>query len=97
MRDRTAWLSEFGVSWRKLILEALEISKESWEDIVQHTLTPIELDTLFDDGYGGSEGVPFTLWTKERVYFPCVYDGREWVASVPRNPCGYKTEHIGGQ
>ena len=57
----------------------------------------LDLDKVFDSGYGGSEGEPFTLWTKDRVYFPAVYDGSEWVASVPRNPCDIATVHIGGE
>lgn len=55
------------------------------------------LDVQFDAGFGGSEGVPFTLWTTSRVYFPCVYDGSEWVESVPRDPCNVATSHVGGE
>jgi hypothetical protein len=54
------------------------------------------LDYEFDDGYGGTEGPYFTMWTKDRVYFPSCYDGAEWISSVPRNPAGESTEHIGG-
>ena len=50
----------------------------------------------FNDGYGGAEGMPFTIWTKKNVFFPAVYDGAEWVACVSRNPDGVPTEHIGG-
>lgn len=55
-----------------------------------------ELDRDFDDGFGGCEGTPFTLWSDERVYFPACYDGAEWCASVPRNPKPTATDHIGG-
>lgn len=55
------------------------------------------LDVVFHCGYGHSEGPRFTAWTVNRVYFPVVYDGSEWVASVPRNPCDEVTEHVGGQ
>lgn len=53
----------------------------------------------FDNGYGTSEGYPFTLWTKTHVYFPVVYDGSEWVESVPRNPpdTPEPKEHVGGE
>ena len=54
------------------------------------------LDVAFDAGYGSSHGPQFTAWTADRVYFPVVYDGAEWVGSVPRNPCGQATEHVGG-
>jgi hypothetical protein len=30
-----------------------------------------------------------------RVYFPCVYDGYEYVDSVPRNPVDKPIYHIG--
>ena len=55
------------------------------------------IDMKFDHGYGGNDGCAFTAWTDERVYFPVVYDGSEWVGSVPRNPCDVATEHMGGQ
>lgn len=54
------------------------------------------LDHQFADGYGSTEGLPFTLWTVKRVYFPVCYDGSEWVESVPREPNGEATEHVGG-
>ena len=60
------------------------------------TLTKEELETTFDDDFGGIEGCPFTAWSENWVYFPVQYDGSEWVGSVPRNPCDIKTEHIGG-
>ena len=50
----------------------------------------------FDDGFGGVEGVPFTAWSKDWVYFPVCYDGAQWVLRVPRNPCTHITEHVGG-
>lgn len=53
-------------------------------------------ERAFDDGYGGTEGWHFTVWTAERVYFPACYDGSEWADSAPRNPCPIPTEHIGG-
>jgi hypothetical protein len=60
------------------------------------TLTSAELDRAFDTGYGGEEGVPFTAWSDDWVYFPVCYDGAEWVGYVPRNPCSIKTKHWGG-
>lgn len=56
----------------------------------------ILLDYNFDDGFGGTEGMPFTAWTEQRVYFPACYDGAEWIESVPRSPCDEATKHIGG-
>lgn len=75
-----------------------EIAKEAGsEPLIACTLTDEELDRPFDAGYGGSEGKPFTAWTETRVIFPAVYDGSEWAASAPRNPCEEATEHVGGQ
>ena len=54
-------------------------------------------DREFDGGYGGSEGCQFTAWGRKYIYFPAVYDGSEWIAFVPRNPCLHATEHIGGE
>jgi hypothetical protein len=73
-------------TWRKLINEVMERHKDSWENIEHCTLTEKELDIEFDNGYGGEGGKPFTLWTKERIYFPTEYDTSENVASVQRNP-----------
>ena len=83
--------------WKDLISEAMEEKKESWKDVVQCTLSKEDLLAEFDDSYGATEGRPFTLWTKERVYFPAVYDGEERVASAPRNPCDEATRPVGGE
>ena len=79
-------------TWRKLIKE-----KAGEDQIVHCTLSDGELDAEFDSGFGGHEGKPFTAWGQQRVYFPVVYDGAEWVSSVPRNPCNEPTEHVGGE
>lgn len=55
------------------------------------------LDIEFDDGYGGSQGPDVLIWTEERVYFPVVYDGAEWLESAPRNPTQRGQRHVGGQ
>ena len=83
-------------TWRKMILEEMKDHEDSWDSLVSYTLTDKELDAVFDSGYGGEEGHPFTAWTETRVYFPVCYDGAEWCASVPRNPNGHPTHHIGG-
>lgn len=79
-------------SWREEIAIML-----SGEKMIACTLTDKELDVCFDAGFGGSDGKPFTAWTDTRVLFPVVYDGSEWVGSVPRNPCGVTTTHQGGE
>ena len=83
-------------TWKKLIEEAMAFHAESMSDVVSCTLSQEEMNEEFYDGYGGSEGKPFTLWTKKRVYFPVVYDGAEWCESVSRDPNGAPTDHVGG-
>ena len=100
-------------TWRKLITEemtkhgdsfdnlaglALGIT-EKWDyDTDEDIVTPGSLDTEFDSGFGSAEGCPFTFWTYTRVYFPVVYDGAEWVGSVPRYPDSNEAaKHFGGQ
>ena len=53
-----------------------------------------EMGRQFCPGFGAEEGCWFTVWTKDRVYFPTSYDGAEWVESVPRDPCGEATRHV---
>ena len=84
-------------NWKKLIEYEMKENGETFEDVVECTLTDEELMVEFYDDYGCSEGAPFTLWTTHRVYFPVVYDGSEWVESVSRNPDGKPTRHLGGQ
>ena len=84
------------ITWRTELTMELRLHSECWEDVLACTLSEEELDRPFDSGYGVVEGAPFTLWTGERVYFPCQYDGSEWVASVQRNPSYLPTSHVGG-
>jgi hypothetical protein len=83
--------------WKDLISKEMEEEKESWRDVVRCTLSEEDLLAEFDNGYLESKGKPFTLWTKERVYFPAIYNEAEWVASVPRNPCDEAKAHVGGE
>lgn len=82
-------------TWRQLI--ASELQEHPGEELVAVTLDDAALDADFDGGYGSAKGEPFTAWSQNRVYFPIVYDGAEWVGSVPRNPCDEATAHLGGQ
>ena len=84
-------------NWRELISYEMKQYGETFSDVVSITLTDEDLNERFYDGFGSSNGKPFTAWTKDRVYFPVVYDGAEWVGSVPRNPNGEKTKHHGGE
>lgn len=82
-------------TWRDEITGALEANDETWGDVEACTLSPEELDREFDGGFGEVLGVPFTLWTKKAVYFPCSYDGAEWCGFVSRHPDGKPTSHMG--
>ena len=84
-------------TWREEITEEMEKRGETWGDVEACTLDDKGLDVSFYPGYGGSKGKWFTLWTRARVYFPAVYDGSEWVESVPRNPCDEAKRHVGGE
>ena len=84
-------------TWRKELEATMGSLGESWDDVERCTLTNEQLDDVFDNSFGTSEGEPFTLWTADNVYFPAVYNGKEWVAVVPRNPIPIATNHVGGQ
>lgn len=84
-------------TWLVLLKEALRENGEEFHDIFSCAPALSKLSEPFDDDYGSSEGCPFTVWTEKRVYFPAVYAGMEWVASVSRHPDGIPTNHIGGQ
>ena len=84
-------------TWRKEIDIALKERNESFDSVVCCTLSEEELDYQFNDGFGWPNGLPFTLWTREFVYFPVCYDGAEWVGSVSRHPDNKATEHFGGE
>lgn len=83
-------------NWKAKIATAMLEAKDAGP-ILASTLTDSEAEREFDAGYGSREGDSFTAWTETRVYFPVVYDGAEWVGSVPRHPCDEKTYHHGGQ
>lgn len=82
-------------TWRNLIVEALH-EDDKFKDLLHVEIEDGGLDKVFDSGFGGTEGVPFTAWSKNWVYFPIQYDGAEWVGKAPRNPCPIRLEHQGG-
>lgn len=83
-------------TWREMFGEE---RKERGDDSPIVAVAPDEsvLDVEFDADFGLSEGPLFTVWTADRVYFPAVYDGSEWVASVSRHPDGQPTRHVGNE
>jgi len=83
-------------SWKEMLKIAFEKNKDDFDKMIC-TLSDNDLITEFNDGFGASEGKPFTAWGDKYVYFPVVYDGAEWVGSAPRNPCNEATSHWGGE
>lgn len=82
-------------TWRKEILQEMTFTKETWDQVVAKTITDKELDQKFDDHSAEVEGIAFTVWTVNFVYFPACYQGTEWCDSVPRNPCDEGKFHVG--
>ena len=83
-------------TWKKRITNEMKAFGEEWGDIVSTTMSVKQANAKFDDGFGGVNGIEFTVWTSSRVYFPACCNGSEWVESVSRNPDSKPTEHIGG-
>jgi hypothetical protein len=84
------------ITWKNKIELEMKMHEDSWANIQSCTLLENELNQEFDDGFGGENGLPFTVWTNKRVYFPICYDGAEWCGSVSRHPDGKATAHQGG-
>lgn len=83
-------------TWRKEIKGEMIDNGDAEASLFICTLTEEELDIEFRCGYGIVEGLPFTAWTENFVYFPICYDGSEDCGSVARNPNGKPTRHQGG-
>lgn len=85
-------------NWKRLIQREMAKHGESWGDIEISSRRESDLLSPFDSGHKPqAEGCAFTIWTASRVYFPAVYDGKEWCASVSRNPDAVHTDHVGGE
>ena len=84
-------------TWKEQIQIEMELYGESLSDIVSSTMSADEMNKEFDNSMNAVlEGIPFTIWTTNRVYFPVCYDTGEWCNSVARNPDGKPTSHVGG-
>lgn len=78
---RSSTMSEL-TTWRKA-LDHVRWIVEDQTPIIAVAPDETVLDVQFDPGYDGSEGPAVLVWSEERVYFPAVYDGAEWMASAP--------------
>jgi len=83
-------------TWKELLEAAMQERGETFDNIVANTLSDVDMNDEFDDGFGGINGCPFTVWTNNTVYFPVHHSGSEWVGSVSRHPDGKPTQHQGG-
>jgi hypothetical protein len=85
-------------NWKEWIGKEMEENGDSWEEVVSSTLSDEELIEEFHAPVFCSNegGKTFTVWTKNRVYFPVNYDCFQSVGSVARFPDGVPTDFIGG-
>lgn len=82
-------------TWTEEISKEMKVRGEWWTD-VESAVGVDHFNVSFNDGPGTINGKAFTVWTKNRVYFPTVdQDGAEGCESVSRNPDGFATWHIG--
>jgi hypothetical protein len=83
-------------TWRVILTKAMALNEETWKNVEAHTFND-ETDPYPNLRADRVESrLAFTLWTKDRVYFPATYDGSYWVDWVSRNPDGNAKEAIGG-
>jgi hypothetical protein len=89
-------MSDDGLTtWQALLDDARKDAKDE-SPVVSVAPNPDALEVRFDDGYGSPMGGHVLIWTEERVYFPVVYDGAEWLGSAPRNPATQDgQDHVG--
>ncbi len=69
------------------------------EKILHCSLKKSEMLEKFTDKYGAPCGKPFIAYSQNWVFFPTVYDGRQEVGMVPRNPgkkYNYTPKEFGG-
>jgi hypothetical protein len=83
-------------TWRKEF-EVERLHRDDDSPVVAVAPDEATLDIEFDDGYGRCEGPAVLIWTEQRVYFPIVYDGAEWLGSAPRNPQPEGQSHVGNE
>jgi len=79
-------------TWHSKISEEMAIWGDSWDNLVAQV--PSESAWLHVESTEFMSQT-FTIWTRDRVYFPAEYDMiAEFARSVARNPDGEPTPHI---
>ena len=98
-------MAEHGDAWENILSVLLPQPDDIIDDEVRErfcTMPPNAkrwFNVEFDAGFGKVEAIPFTIWTKDRVYFSLEYDGTQWCGSLPLNPYFYgseKPKNLGG-
>lgn len=76
-------------TYRMLIEAEMQKRGETWDDVEFCTMPERRLDKPRQLSMHSLDTVPFTMWTKGRVYFPVLSDemGIVHIESVPRHPC----------
>ena len=83
------------MSWKEAIEIEMEVHADSWENGESVVVRDGgDIETRFDSSEGKTEGKPFCVWTRDRVYFPLTYNGMEAVGSVSRNPDQRPVVHL---
>jgi len=74
---------EKSVTWKYLIDEAFD---EIGEPLIGCSRSLFALNVPFNPATGRPRGCTFSAWTPNWVLFPCINEGAETVAMVPRHP-----------
>jgi len=77
------------MNWYNELKDEFKVNGDSFDGMVCN-ISQEELKMEFNGDFGQCNGSDFVAWTRDWVYFPVGYDGSEYVASVPRNPCTLK-------
>lgn len=79
-------------TWGSLFAAEAAERADHFDNIIHSTLRDVDRDRRVRN----YNETPWLIWTKTRVYFGVVYDGRRSVGSVPRDPCDERAESFGG-
>ena len=82
-------------NWQDMLIEEMTSRGETMADVEASALTSEQMKVTFDSGIGATHGEPFTVWTRNSVYFPLCCEGFESCGSVSRNPDEKPTAHQG--
>ncbi len=74
-------------TWRDVLNNTLSYRCETLDDVVYMHPSNICLDGEFNEDYRIVSGAQFMMWTSMYVYFHVISADKQWVESVPRNPC----------